>query len=80
MECLIGQIQILPIGYAPQDWLPCDGRLLQISQNQTLYSVLGTKFGGNGSTTFAVPDLRPAAIGDYNQYYIATVGFYPERP
>ncbi len=47
----------LPGGAAPQGWLPCDGRSLAINQNQALYSLLGTAFGGT-STTFNLPDLR----------------------
>ena len=42
----------------PEGWAECNGQLLQISQNQALFALLGTQFGGNGTTTFAVPDLR----------------------
>jgi microcystin-dependent protein len=46
----------------PRDWLPCDGRELSINQNQALFSTLGTAYGGNGRTTFALPDLRGRVI------------------
>jgi microcystin-dependent protein len=44
--------------YAPQGWALCNGQLLPINQNQALFSLLGTTFGGNGQTTFALPDMR----------------------
>ncbi len=64
MEPFLGQISLFAFNYVPEGWAPCDGRLLQISQYQALYSLLGTQFGGNGSTTFGLPDLRGrAALG-----------------
>jgi microcystin-dependent protein len=53
-----GVIKLFGGMFAPVDWLLCDGSLLQISQYNTLYSVIGTTFGGDGRTTFAIPDLR----------------------
>jgi microcystin-dependent protein len=47
--------------FCPQGWLPADGRLLPIAQNQMLFSLLGTTYGGNGVSTFALPDLRGRA-------------------
>jgi microcystin-dependent protein len=44
--------------FAPQGWALCNGQLLPIAQNQALFSLLGTTYGGNGTTTFALPDLR----------------------
>lgn len=46
----------------PDGWLPCDGRLLPINGNVPMYSVLGTRFGGNGTTNFALPDLRGMVV------------------
>ena len=54
----IGQILMVGFGFAPRGWAFCDGQLLPISQNQALFSLLGTTFGGDGRTTFALPDLR----------------------
>jgi microcystin-dependent protein len=54
----LGEIEIFSFGYAPRGWAPCNGQLMSINQNQALFSLLGTKFGGNGMTTFALPDLR----------------------
>ena len=64
MDNVLGEIRVFPYNFAPKYWLPCDGRLLPISQNTALFSLLGTTYGGNGTTNFAIPDLRGrAAIG-----------------
>ncbi len=54
----IGEIKIVPYNFAPRGWAFCDGQLLAIGQNQALFSLLGTTYGGDGRTTFALPDLR----------------------
>ncbi len=63
----IGQIQPFGFNFAPRGWATCDGQLLAINQNQSLYSLLGTTYGGDGRTSFALPDLRsrtPVHKGD----------------
>jgi len=60
-EPFTGQISIFSFGFAPRNYATCDGQILQISQNQALFSLLGTTYGGNGTTTFALPDLRGRA-------------------
>ena len=57
----IGEIALVAFNFAPQGWALCDGQLLPISQNTALFALLGTTFGGNGTTTFALPDLRGRA-------------------
>ncbi|PTA68507.1 phage tail protein [Deinococcus arcticus] len=57
-EPFIGTIQICALPFAPRGWATCDGQLLPINQNQALFSILGTTYGGNGQTNFALPDLR----------------------
>lgn len=79
MEPYIGQLELFPYGFTPYRWALCDGRLLSINDNEALFSLIGTRFGGDGVTTFAVPDLSNAAIGPYNHYYIALQGEYPSR-
>jgi microcystin-dependent protein len=54
----MSEIKICAFGFAPQGWAQCNGQLLPINQNQALFSLLGTTYGGNGQTTFALPDLR----------------------
>lgn len=58
MESFLGQIILWPVPWVPQGWALCDGSLLSIQQNSALFSLLGTTYGGNGQTTFALPDLR----------------------
>jgi microcystin-dependent protein len=57
-EPFIAQITMFGGNFAPRGWAFCDGQLLPISQNQALFSLLGTTYGGDGRTTFALPDLR----------------------
>lgn len=58
MEPFIGQISMFGGNFAPRGWAFCDGQLLPINQNQALFSLLGTTYGGDGRTTFALPELR----------------------
>ncbi len=85
MDCpFVGQIQLFAFGYAPDNWILCDGRLLPVNQFEMLYALLGTRFGGDGYTTFAVPNLQNAQpINKYTsfmRYYIAYNGIFPQRP
>lgn len=57
-EPFIGEIKIFPYSFAPQGWAYCNGQIMQISQNQALFAVIGITYGGNGSTTFALPNLQ----------------------
>jgi microcystin-dependent protein len=57
-ESFIGEIMLVSFNFPPQGWAFCDGQQLQINQNQPLFALLGTNYGGNGQTTFALPDLR----------------------
>lgn len=65
-ENYLGEIQMFSGDYAPRGWAKCEGQLLPISQNQALFSLLGTMYGGNGQTTFALPDLRGRVPVYYN--------------
>lgn len=58
MESYVGEIRLFPYNFAPVGWLDCNGQLLSISQNETLFVLLGTTYGGDGVNTFALPDLR----------------------
>ncbi|MDV3241697.1 MAG: tail fiber protein [Methylocaldum sp.] len=57
-EDYLGSIDFVGFNYAPRGWATCDGQLLSIAQNSALFALLGTTYGGNGQTTFALPDLR----------------------
>lgn len=57
----VAEIRILPYTFAPRGWATCDGQLMPISQNTALFSLLGTYYGGDGKTTFALPNLQGSA-------------------
>jgi len=57
----LGEIRIFPFGFAPTGWASCNGQLLAISQNTALFALFGTAFGGNGTTTFGLPNLQGAS-------------------
>ena len=57
----LAEIRIFPFNFPPNGWAFCDGQLLPLSQNTALFSLLGTTYGGNGKSTFALPDLMGAA-------------------
>lgn len=64
MEGMVGEIRWFSGDFAPRNWRFCDGDLLLINENSALYSILGTRYGGDGQTTFALPDFRSrTAIG-----------------
>src|SRR5438270_10869394 len=54
----MGEVKIISWNYPPKGWAMCNGQLLPINQNQALFSILGTMYGGNGVTTFALPNLQ----------------------
>ena len=70
-EPFLAEIRMVGFNFAPRGWAFCDGQILPINQNQSLYSLLGTTFGGDGRTSFALPDLRgrtPIHVGNgHNQ-------------
>jgi len=71
-EPFLAEIRIVGFNFAPRGWAFCDGQILPINQNQSLYSLLGTTYGGDGRTTFALPDLRgrtPIHVGASNGTY-----------
>jgi microcystin-dependent protein len=66
-EPFLSEIRLMSFGFAPKGWAMCNGQLLPINQNQALFSLLGTTFGGDGRTTFALPDFRgrvPIHVGN----------------
>jgi microcystin-dependent protein len=58
----VAEIRIFGFNFAPTGWAQCDGQILPISQNTALFSLLGTTYGGNGQTTFALPDIESSAV------------------
>jgi len=67
MQGMIGEVRLFGGNFAPRQWAFCNGQLIAISQNEALFSILGTTYGGDGRTTFALPDLRGrSAVGQGN--------------
>src|SRR3954471_12655153 len=60
-EPFLSEIRIMSFGFAPQGWALCDGQLLPINQNQALFALLGTTYGGDGRVNFALPNLQGRA-------------------
>lgn len=79
MDEYIGIVKLFAGNYAPQGWALCDGQLLNINQNTALFAILGTNFGGNGQTTFGLPDLRNTAPAPNLIYIICVQGLFPPR-
>lgn len=63
----LSQIEAFPFNFAPKGWALCAGQLMPINQNQALFSLLGTTFGGDGRTNFALPDLRGRLANSFGQ-------------
>ena len=79
MEPTLGQIQAFAFSFAPMGWALCQGQLMAIQQNTALYNLIGTTYGGDGTTTFALPNLAPMASGG-PLYCISLLGVMPKRP
>ncbi|MDG9669291.1 tail fiber protein [Hahella sp. CR1] len=75
MTPYIGQISMMGFGFPPEDWAQCDGQIQQITQNQALFALIGTRFGGNGTSTYALPDLRGRTPVHIGANYSPQVGY-----
>lgn len=62
MDSYLGMIMAVAFPFAPRNWMKCEGQLININQNSALFSLLGTQYGGDGVTTFALPDLRARTL------------------
>lgn len=69
-EPFMGELMCVAFSFAPRGWVLCNGQLLPINQNQALFSLLGTTYGGNGQTTFALPDMRGRHANSSGQGYV----------
>jgi len=89
-EPFLAEVRIFGFNFPPRGWATCDGQLLPINQNQSLFSLLGTTYGGDGRTSFALPDLRgrtpihfdsPHPLGDRDgeEGHILTTGEIPSH-
>ncbi|WP_049973728.1 phage tail protein [Azospirillum sp. B4] len=82
MDYYIGAIQLLPYDRVHREWLPCDGRLLKIDRHTALFSLIGMAFGGDGRSTFALPDLRGRLVagGEDNRMVTALAPTSGKQP
>lgn len=78
MNSVMGMVYLFASNFAPVGFAPCDGRLLRIQDNIPLFSLVGTLYGGDGTTTFALPKLDAPA--PELRYVIAVDGMFPSRP
>jgi microcystin-dependent protein len=78
MDELIGVIKLFGGNFAPQGFMECNGQLLNLQQNVALFSIIGTTYGGDGQTNFALPKLTP--LDEKMKYIICVNGVYPSRP
>ena len=69
----LGEIRIFGLGFAPRGWALCNGQIISIAQNTALFALLGTTYGGNGQSTFGLPDLRGRV-----PVHRDTAGLYPQ--
>jgi microcystin-dependent protein len=76
MEAYVGEVRWFAFNFAPEGWAACDGAMLQIRQNQVLFALIGTTFGGDGSATYALPKI--ASANGLNAF-IALRGVFPPR-
>ena len=79
-EQYVGEVRAMPFGFVPQGWAACSGQLLQPSSNAALFALLGYTYGGDGSTTFALPNIPPLQGKQGSlQYCIAIQGLVPPQ-
>ena len=79
MDPILGQIQLFAFNFVPRGWMRCDGALLPIEQHSAVFSLLGTTYGGNGQTTFALPNLKGKEPLPEFLYCICMQGVFPSR-
>jgi microcystin-dependent protein len=79
MDYNIGLICLFPYNFTPMGWLLCNGQAVSIMQYQALYALIGSAYGGDGRTTFVLPNLQGAEPHPAIRYFIATEGLYPSQ-
>ena len=78
LDATLCEIRVFAGGFEPKGWKFCDGSMLSIAQNSALFSLLGNRFGGDGRTNFALPNL--VHPNQDLKYVICIIGMYPPRP
>jgi microcystin-dependent protein len=80
MDGYYAEIRLFAGTYAPQNWAFCEGQILQIASNEALFSLIGTLYGGDGRSTFGLPNLKGKEPQEGMHYIICTLGTWPQRP
>jgi len=80
MYPFIGEIELFPYTFAPMEWLSCEGQLLNVNTYSPLFALIGNQYGGDGRTTFALPNLLGTEPVPNMKYYIALQGIFPPKP
>ena len=80
MDPFLGEIKLVGFNFAPQGWALCNGQTLPIAQNQALFALLGTTYGGDGIRNFQLPNLPSDAHKPAGIHIIALNGIFPSRP
>lgn len=78
METILGEIELFPYTFAPVGFMSCEGQTLNVSQYQALFSLIRNQYGGNGTTTFCLPNLLGTEPVPNMKYCIAVEGIYPQ--
>lgn len=79
MDYLLGSIVLLPYNFTPIGFLQCNGQVVSVMQNEALFSLLGTQFGGDGINNFGLPNLQGAEPHPSIRFYMCSEGQYPQR-
>ncbi len=79
MDPILGQIQLFAFNFVPKGWMLCDGTTLPISQYTAVFALVGTTYGGDGQTTFALPNLKGKEPIAGSMYCICMQGIFPSR-
>ncbi len=79
MEPFIGEVELFPYTFVPTGWSLCDGKLLNIQEYQALYAIIRVTYGGDGITTFALPNLLGTEPIPFTKFCIAIQGYFPSR-
>lgn len=79
-ECMLGEVSWFAGTFAPRNWAQANGQMLSVSSHQALFSILGTRYGGDGRTTFSLPNVPPIEASRTTVMpIICIVGIYPSR-
>lgn len=79
MDTFVGDIRLFPYTFTPKGWAECRGQEVPVVEYQELYSLIGTTYGGNGVTSFKLPNLVGTEPMPFMKYYISMNGIYPPR-